>query len=91
MTRKNINSENKTYGDFEVEDDLDFKKAKVKVTLYLDGDVLDMARKESAKKHTKYQALINQVLREVLLSEQAEEDRLRKLEERVSLLEAGNL
>ena len=77
----------KEYGDFEVEGDLDIKKAKVKVTMYLDGDILDKARTEAKTQHTRYQTLINNLLREALLSERS---RLDVLEERISHLEAVN-
>ena len=80
----------KEYGDFEVEGNLDLKQAKVKVTIYLDGDVLENARKIAKKEHVKYQALINSILRKSLLIESQAEERIRILEERVMKLEQLN-
>lgn len=80
----------KEYGDFEVEGELDLKQAKVKVTIYLDGDVLENAREIAKKEHVKYQALINSILRKALLHEDQSEDRIKTLEERVMKLEQLN-
>ena len=80
----------KEYGDFEVEGELDLNQAKVKVTIYLDGDVLENARKTAKKEHVKYQALINSILRKALLHEGQAEDRIKTLEERVMKLEQLN-
>jgi len=80
----------KEYGDFEVEGELDLKQAKVKVTIYLDGDLLDNARKIAKKEHVKYQTLINSILRRSLLNENQAEDRIKILEERVMKLEQLN-
>ena len=77
----------KEYGKYEVEGALDLKKAKVKVTIYIDGDVLERAKSEAKLKHTKYQTLINSLLRETLMTEKS---RLDLLEERVLQLEAAS-
>ena len=47
---------------------LDPKEQKLKVTLYLDGDIYDKAKSEAKKQGKKYQRLINEVLREVLIN-----------------------
>ena len=80
----------KEYGDFEVEGELDLNQAKVKVTIYLDGDVVEHARKIAKKEHVKYQTLINSILRKSLLNESQAEERIKTLEERVMKLEKLN-
>ncbi len=78
------------YGDFEVEGSLDIKNAKVKITLYVDGDVLEKVRSLAKKEQTKYQTLINRILRKTVLNENLLEDRIRVLEEWVVRVEKNN-
>lgn len=75
----------------EIEDDeLDLKKAKVKTTLYLDGDVWDALHERAEQEDRPYQSLTNILLRRILLGEPNPiEDRLRKLEEAVFKSRAG--
>ena len=42
---------------------------KVRITTYLDSDILETLRKLSASSGNKYQSILNQVLREALLNE----------------------
>jgi len=41
------------------------ENAKVRVNMFVDGDVLKVVREEALKQKTKYQTLINQTLRQV--------------------------
>lgn len=65
-----------------IEEDLLLKDAKFKVTIYIDGDVLEAIREAAEKAKTKYQPFINKILRERFIGD-AEES----LEARVSRLE----
>ena len=49
--------------------DLNPSRAKVKVTIYLDGDVLLEARRQAEQKGKRYQTLINESLRAQILGE----------------------
>lgn len=49
--------------------DLDYKDAKVKVSMFLDGDLLLAVKSEAKKTGQKYQSLINKTLREIFLNE----------------------
>jgi uncharacterized protein (DUF4415 family) len=63
------------------EDEFEPKNMKVRISMFIDGDVLESA-KETAKHRGDigYQTLINQKLREVFLNEETVEDRLARLE-----------
>ncbi|MEZ4740857.1 MAG: BrnA antitoxin family protein [Bdellovibrionota bacterium] len=72
-----------------IEGDLSPQSAKVKVTIYLDGDLLLEVRRKAKKLGKKYQTLINESLREKFLGDKASvnpED-FKELSERVALLE----
>ena len=58
------------------ENDFKPQNIKMKVSLYLDLDVLQAAKARGPK----YQSLINQILREKILNEPSVESRLEKLE-----------
>lgn len=79
----------KEYGTHEVDGELDINNAKIKVTIYLDGDVVIKARELAKVQGTKYQSLINSVLRESLLREKTVAKRLENLESRVEILESN--
>ncbi|MDD9952494.1 MAG: BrnA antitoxin family protein [Zetaproteobacteria bacterium] len=66
--------------------DLDMKKAKAKVTIYLDGDVLEAVQSEAERTGTKYQPLLNQALRERFLGEKTVLQRLDAIESRLAKL-----
>ncbi|MBX3033234.1 MAG: hypothetical protein KF865_04855 [Bdellovibrionaceae bacterium] len=55
---------------------------KVRITTFLDGDILEELKKRANKQGTKYQTLLNRLLRESLWASQKDElaDRLEKLE-----------
>lgn len=76
----------KKYGKHEVEGELELKNAKVKVTLYIDGDILEYIRKDAKNKNKKYQTLLNDTLREYFLSDESQDMRLKTLEKQLTLL-----
>lgn len=72
-----------------VERDLAPQDAKLKVTIYLDGDLLLEVRRQAKKAGKKYQTMINESLRESILGEKSRIDleEFQQLVDRVSLLE----
>jgi uncharacterized protein (DUF4415 family) len=63
-----------------LDQDFDPKKGKGRVNMMIDLDILDAIRKMAKNKHTGYQTLINQMLRESVLCEVDLESRVAKLE-----------
>lgn len=49
----------------------ELKRAKVRITTYLDKDILEVLRKLALQSGGKYQAILNQLLRSSLLGEKA--------------------
>lgn len=55
------------YGEVEIpHEEFEPKNCKVRITIMIDGDLLDTYKTEANKLHTKYQTLMNQKLREAL-------------------------
>ena len=59
---------------------------KVKVTFNLDSDLLIKLKSIAKERSSKYQTLLNNLLREVLSRKNTFEDRFKKLEKEVGLL-----
>jgi hypothetical protein len=72
-----------------VDNDLSPQEAKLKVTIYLDGDLLLEVRRQAKRAGKKYQTLINESLRDVFLAQRARIDpqEFQRLMERVAILE----
>lgn len=73
-----------------IKEDLRSEDAKVRITLFVDGDVLLKIRDEAKERKTKYQTLINQTLREVFLGKAGGKSIIEDLEsikKQVKLLE----
>lgn len=64
------------YGKVEISDET-FKRAKVRVTTFIDLDVLKALKQEAAAKKTKYQTLMNQLLHDAVFGKEID-TRLRK-------------
>jgi len=65
-------------------DEFEVKNIKLRISMFLDLDVLDAVKKAAKKQgNIGYQTLINQKLRDVFLNEESVEDRLSRLEEAV--------
>lgn len=62
----------------------ELKGSKIRVTTYLDKDVLEALKKLASKSGGKYQTVLNQMLRQIVFDEATTiVDRLRKLEKAV--------
>ena len=59
----------------------DLTKVKVKVSLYLDQDIVDAAKAKVSGTTRKYQSLINEVLRQALIENTAESELVKKIEQ----------
>ena len=72
-----------------VDTDMSPQEAKLKVTIYLDGDLLLEIRRQAKRAGKKYQTLINESLRDVFIAQKAHVDpkEFERLLERVALLE----
>ena len=72
-----------------IESDLSTREAKIKVTIYLDGDLLLEVRRQAKKLGKKYQTLVNESLRDMFLNHKARVDpqEFQRLMERVTVLE----
>lgn len=56
------------------------KTEKIKVTFYLDKDIIARLKELAAQSNAKYQTLLNSILKEALVSKSTYEERIRKLE-----------
>jgi hypothetical protein len=71
-----------------IEGDYDPKDVKVKVTVYIDGDIVDQLRDRAKQEGLKYQPYINKLLRQAVAEKPLLEeiqDRLVALEENVGI------
>lgn len=73
------------YGDIEVDlpSTWNSSETKVRITTFLDEDLLIKIKKEAKIQGKKYQSLLNEKLREIFMGEKSLETRLKKLEEEV--------
>ena len=71
------------------ESDLDPKNHKVRITSFIDGDVLVELKARAEQQGTKYQTLLNQLLRQALKDSKSMSERLQRLEEAVFRKSAG--
>ena len=71
------------------ESDLDPKNHKVRITSFIDGDILAELKARAEQQGTKYQTLLNQLLRQALKDSASMVERLKKLEEAVFRKTAG--
>ena len=71
------------------EGDLDPKNHKVRITSFIDGDILVELKARAEQQGTKYQTLLNQLLRQALRDSASMAERLKRLEEAVFRKSAG--
>ena len=76
------------YGDVEIsEEDLKIENAKVRVNTWIDGDIVQELRRRAESENTKYQTLLNNLLRASVFKKDAFLDeiieRLGRLETKV--------
>jgi uncharacterized protein (DUF4415 family) len=69
--------------------DLDPKNHKVRITSFIDGDILAELKTRAVQQGTKYQTLLNQLLRQALKDSASMAERVKKLEEAVFRKSAG--
>lgn len=71
------------YGNREFESPENWKKSetKIRITTFLDEDLLEKIKSEAAVQNKKYQTYLNERLREVFMDEESVETRLKRLEE----------
>ena len=76
-----------------IKGELDYNAAKIKVSVFLDGDLLQAIKVDAKATNQKYQSLINQALREVFLREMRPIDPndYQQLKQRVEILEKAFL
>lgn len=80
------NEKDIVYGDVEIsEEDLKIENAKVRVNTWIDGDIVMELRKRAKKDNTKYQTLLNSVLRSALFKKEVS---LEEILERLGSLES---
>ena len=79
------------YGNVEVgEKPFDPKHTKIKITAWLDADVILALREHAARSGSKYQTLMNHLLREAVLQNHASiEERLARIEKELFKNRAG--
>ncbi len=74
-----------------IESELDFKKAKVKISMWIDGDLLEAIREETRKETGSskgYQTFLHQKLREMFLNrDRWDAAKIQEIERRLALLE----
>lgn len=71
--------------------DLQAQEAKVRINMFIDGDLLLEIRAQAKRHNTKYQTLINQSLRKLFLGDDQSVDveEFKELRHRVDILEAA--
>ena len=82
------------YGEKDVvTEELDISKAKVKVSMFLDGDLLAEIKEQAKISGVKYQTFINQTLRQIFMDESTRFDSkdYSDLKKRVTILEQAFL
>ena len=82
------NKKDIVYGDVEIsEEDLKIENAKVRVNTWIDGDIVQELRRRAKSENTKYQTLLNNLLRVSVFKKDASLDeimeRLGRLETKV--------
>ena len=80
------NKKDIVYGDVEIsEEDLKIENAKIRVNTWIDGDIVQELRKRAKLENTKYQTLLNNLLRASVFKKDASLD---EILERLGRLEA---
>tara|TARA_Y100000590_G_scaffold465025_1_gene636059 strand:+ start:4230 stop:4490 length:261 start_codon:yes stop_codon:yes gene_type:complete len=82
------NDKDIVYGGIEIsEKDFDISKVKVRVNTWIDGDIVQELKKRAKLNNTKYQTLLNSLLREVVFKKEVSMseilERLDQLESKV--------
>ncbi|MCB0407573.1 MAG: hypothetical protein KDD34_05160 [Bdellovibrionales bacterium] len=67
--------------DFDAPTDWEKKDIKIRITTFLDEDLLEKIKTEARLQNKKYQTYLNERLRELFMGEESIESRLKSLEE----------
>ncbi len=80
MTTKN--KKDLKFGDkaFESPQSWEKKEVKIRITTFLDEDLLEKIKTEAKKQNKKYQSYLNERLRELFMDEESLESRLKRVE-----------
>jgi uncharacterized protein (DUF4415 family) len=84
MTTKNKSKRGKKiqYGSVEIPTDaFESRNVKMRVTAFIDEDIIDGLKKRATAKGTKYQTLMNQLLREAVFGKSVDEDLKKEIRE----------
>ncbi len=84
MNKKNINYSKK---DLLAKDEFNSANVKVRITTYIDIDVLEALKVEAKKTKQKYQSVLNKKLRESLIDEDKIYSSLHSIEKRLGKVE----
>jgi uncharacterized protein (DUF4415 family) len=68
-------------------DEFDPKNIKIRVTTFIDLDILEALKKEAARSGKKYQTLLNEKLRKTIFEEESIKSVLFSLEKRLTIVE----
>ena len=68
-------------------DEFEKKNTKVRITTFIDIDVLEQLKKEAATSGKKYQTLLNEKLREIVLEEETIKSTLSDINKRLTKVE----
>lgn len=68
-------------------DEFEKKNTKVRITTFIDIDILEQLKKEAATSGKKYQTLLNEKLREIVLEEETIKSTLSDINKRLTKVE----
>jgi len=69
------------------EDEFEKKNTKVRITTFIDIDIVEKLKEEAAVKGKKYQTLLNEKLREIVLEEETIKSTLSDINKRLTKVE----
>ena len=70
-----------------VEDEFDKKNTKIRITTFIDIDLIEKLKEEASQTGKKYQTLLNEKLRQILMKEEKIKTTLFNLDKRLKIVE----
>ncbi len=70
-----------------VEDEFDKKNTKIRITTFIDIDLIEKLKEEASQTGKKYQTLLNEKLRQILMEEEKIKTTLFNLDKRLKIVE----
>jgi uncharacterized protein (DUF4415 family) len=70
-----------------VEDEFDKKNTKIRITTFIDIDLIEKLKEEAMQTGKKYQTLLNEKLRQILMEEEKIKTTLFNLDKRLKIVE----